>query len=504
MTYAVTNNIRPIIWTIAGSDCSGGAGAQADVLTIHNLGGHACSVVTCITAQNSQGVSLVTPVDGNSFKAQLSALADDMPPVAIKIGMLASLEQVQILVTILARLKSNNADMLVVFDPVLSASVGGVSSPLGFDDLAELLSFVDVLTPNIPEAEAIARQPIKSYQDVKRAAKTLLTHGVKSVWLKGGHVQWLPGYQIDYWTDGEREIPLKSASVDTSFSHGTGCTLSSALCTVYGTEHPLEDALVVAKAYINQGLNYSYAVGHNGGTLARLGWPEDKHWQPRWFLEGELEGHAVEGFAGCGELKLGLYPVVDSASWIERILPWGVKTIQLRIKDPHALGLKEEITKVVALGREYGARVFINDYWQLAIEAGAYGVHLGQEDLLDANLEEIRKAGLRLGISTHGYAELLRAMALQPSYIALGHIFPTQTKDMPSAPQGLERLRVYQKWVGADYPTVAIGGIKAHNAAQVLEQGVSSFAVVTAITEAAAPEKSTLALMELFHENHCE
>lgn len=134
--------------------------------------------------------------------------------------------------------------------------------------------------------------------------------------------------------------------------------------------------------------------------------------------------------------RLGLYPVVDSVDWIARLLDWGVSTLQLRIKDPQATDLEQQIQQAIELGRRYQARLFINDYWQLAIKHGAYGVHLGQEDIQTADLDALRQAGLRLGISTHDAAELAEALALKPSYVALGHIFPTQTKEMPSQPQG--------------------------------------------------------------------
>ncbi|VFS63685.1 Thiamine-phosphate synthase [Raoultella terrigena] len=138
--------------------------------------------------------------------------------------------------------------------------------------------------------------------------------------------------------------------------------------------------------------------------------------------------------------RLGLYPVVDSVVWIERLLKAGVRTIQLRIKDKREADVEDDVIAAIALGRQYHARLFINDYWQLAIKHQAWGVHLGQEDLETTDLNAIRHAGLRLGVSTHDDMEIDVALAARPSYIALGHVFPTQTKQMPSAPQGLEQL----------------------------------------------------------------
>ncbi len=194
--------------------------------------------------------------------------------------------------------------------------------------------------------------------------------------------------------------------------------------------------------------------------------------------------------------RLGLYPVVDSVAWIERLLAAGVKTIQLRIKDKQDDEVEADIIAAVALGRRYDARLFINDYWRLAIKHQAYGVHLGQEDLESTELELIRAAGLRLGVSTHDNMEIDVALAARPSYIALGHVFPTQTKQMLSAPQGLEQLGSHIERL-ADYPTVAIGGISLERAPAVLATGVGSIAVVSAITQANDWQAATAQLLQL-------
>ncbi|WP_109420355.1 thiamine phosphate synthase [Proteus terrae] len=196
------------------------------------------------------------------------------------------------------------------------------------------------------------------------------------------------------------------------------------------------------------------------------------------------------------EKKLGLYPVVDSIEWIERLLKTGVTTLQLRIKDKQPNDVEQEIVEAIKLGKQYHARLFINDYWQLAIKHHAYGVHLGQEDLDIADLDAIKKAGLRLGISTHDETELQRAKALRPSYIALGHIFPTTTKDMPSKPQGLKALK-HQVEQTSNFPTVAIGGISLERVPDVVATGVGSVALVSAITKAPDWQQVTRKLLEL-------
>ncbi|PRD12504.1 thiamine phosphate synthase [Pantoea coffeiphila] len=196
------------------------------------------------------------------------------------------------------------------------------------------------------------------------------------------------------------------------------------------------------------------------------------------------------------DARLGLYPVVETVEWIARLLDFGVRTIQLRIKDRQDDEVEQQIAEAIALGKRYQARLFINDYWRLAIKYQAYGVHLGQEDLDIADLDAIHAAGLRLGLSTHDDAELDRALAVEPSYIALGHVFPTQTKDMPSAPQGLAELaRHIQRLQGIS--TVAIGGISIDRVPAVLATGVGSVAVVSAITKAEDWQAATRQLLDL-------
>lgn len=197
---------------------------------------------------------------------------------------------------------------------------------------------------------------------------------------------------------------------------------------------------------------------------------------------------------------LGLYPVVDSVEWIERLLNVGVRTLQLRIKDKSHNEVRDDIQRAIALGKQHDARLFINDYWQLAIELGAYGVHLGQEDLETADLQAIHKAGLRLGLSTHDEHELAIAKSVRPSYIAIGHIFPTETKKMPSSPQGLEALKSMVE-ATPDYPTVAIGGISIERVPDVVATGVGSVALVSAITKADDWRSATKTLLSLV-ENH--
>ena len=192
--------------------------------------------------------------------------------------------------------------------------------------------------------------------------------------------------------------------------------------------------------------------------------------------------------------RIGFYPVVPTADWVQRLLGWGVRTIQLRIKtvDHAPEQIAAEVRAAIEAGRAVpGAQVFINDHWRLALAGGAFGVHLGQEDLGVADIEALRSAGLRLGLSTHTPAELARAHAVRPSYLAIGPIYPTTLKKMPYEPVGLERLAL---WLpeAAPYPVVAIGGISLERLPGVMACGVDGAAVVSAVTLAADPGQAVL------------
>lgn len=189
------------------------------------------------------------------------------------------------------------------------------------------------------------------------------------------------------------------------------------------------------------------------------------------------------------------YLIVDSADWIERLVPIGVKLVQLRMKDQTEEALRAHIRRAKAVCAWHGCQLVINDFWRIAIEENCDFVHLGQEDMAVADLPAIRNAGLRLGLSTHDEAELKTALAAKPDYLALGPIWPTILKQMPWAPQTPERLPLWKQEIGAR-PLVAIGGLTPDRAKIVLEKGADSAAVVTDITQNPDPEARTLEWLE--------
>ena len=246
-------------------------------------------------------------------------------------------------------------------------------------------------------------------------------------------------------------------------------------------------------------------IAHDAQVLAHA-------WQSRWERTGsttpaiwptvaqdfglQARPHAAP-FAACPQ-QLGLYAVLPDAAWVGRMARAGVPTVQLRFKSDDTAAIAREVLAAVQAVQGTGALLFINDHWREAMAAGAYGAHLGQEDLdalSAAQVQELRQSGLRLGVSTHGYAEMLRADAVQPSYIALGAVFPTTLKRMATVPQGMARLAAYVALL-RDYPTVAIGGIGQEQFAGVLATGVGSIAVVRALVNAPDPEATAAQLLK--------
>jgi thiamine-phosphate pyrophosphorylase len=182
-----------------------------------------------------------------------------------------------------------------------------------------------------------------------------------------------------------------------------------------------------------------------------------------------------------------VYPIVDSAAWVGRLLPLSVRLVQLRIKERSREALRAEVRAARALCAAAAAQLVVNDYWEIALEEACDFVHLGQQDLAGADLKALRRAGVRLGVSTHDEAELERALSIAPAYVALGPIYPTLLKAMPWQPQGLARIGEWKRRIGA-MPLVAIGGLTLERLAAVFAAGADAAAVVTDIVRSEDPE----------------
>ena len=191
------------------------------------------------------------------------------------------------------------------------------------------------------------------------------------------------------------------------------------------------------------------------------------------------------------------YPVVDSVAWVTRLAALGVGTVQLRAKDLDDSRSLQLVSDALAAIKGTNTKLVVNDYWRAAVVAGARHLHLGQEDLADADLQAIRDAGLTLGLSTHDDEELEHALRAKPDYIALGPIFPTTLKSMRFAPQGIAKITEWKKRIG-DIPLVAIGGIKLEQAPAIFAAGANSIAVVSDVTQNADPDTRVRAWLRTF------
>jgi hydroxymethylpyrimidine/phosphomethylpyrimidine kinase len=251
------------VLTIAGSDSSGGAGIAADLKTFQAVGCHGACVVTAITAQNSRGVQAWLPVPAALVRAQLESILDDLRPEAIKTGMMATAA----IVRVVAEVLSERSPTTVVCDPVLASSSGHT---LVEDDAAAavrelLIPLATVVTPNVPEAEALTGRTIQSVDDAIAAARDILGWGVRAVVLKGGHLAAEPG--TDLLVSEDRVTHLPGAWIASTNTHGTGCVFSAALASQLARRYSMEDAVRYAKGFTTDAIRHGYPTGRGSGVV---------------------------------------------------------------------------------------------------------------------------------------------------------------------------------------------------------------------------------------------
>ncbi|KAJ1454753.1 Phosphomethylpyrimidine kinase-domain-containing protein [Pelagophyceae sp. CCMP2097] len=489
---------RPIAWTIAGSDSGGGAGVEADLRAFHALGVHGCSVVTGLTAQNTLGVFGVAVTPAAHVRATLAALEVDLAPDAVKVGMLCTAATAIEVADYFEARKPKHCR--VVVDPLLASSSG---TKLIDDEgravvLSRVLPRCDVLTPNAREAEQLlgwAAGAISAPADVRRAAAALVEQTkAKSILLKGGHWDADTAWCRDYFYDGNAAWWLASPRLEDAVAggaHGTGCVLSSALAAALASGAPMLDALVVAKGVCHAAIANAPKLGAGApAALASQTWPVQGDACPTLRRDvPAFDSFFADNAAfppptldGCA--AMGLYAIGDSASRCEELFDLGVSDVQLRVKDQSLDDVDAAVVSCVSAARRCNKRLWVNDHWRLAAKHGAYGVHLGQEDLeaaTPADLNELLESGLRLGLSTHCESELALALQLRPSYVALGPIFGTTSKSVPFSPRGVDMVSRWRALLPPTTPLVCIGGITLDTAASVVRAGADSIAVISAL-----------------------
>ncbi|UTA49016.1 bifunctional hydroxymethylpyrimidine kinase/phosphomethylpyrimidine kinase [Simiduia sp. 21SJ11W-1] len=477
---------RPVVCAIGGIDPSGHAGLLADLRTLADLGCHGSAIPTSITLQNGHSCHSAEPLAQPGISELWRTLAADTPARAVKVGLICNSAQFEAI----SACQRANAHLPWVQDPVSSASQN-----LRVLARTRLLPGA-VFTPNLPELAAWAgldEQALACPKTLTASANKALAAGAQAVWVKGGHgaqANWVDSY----FCSSNQQFWLRSPRLNAPHSRGTGCVLASSLAAFLAHGKALADAVVLAHAYVYRGLRLGQPVGTAPGPVAQTGEPQALEDFPLCLTQAQYETlHAGVGtppFAPCPEP--GLYVLVDSLPWLRRLLKSGVRTLQLRIKNLQASERLQVIKQAIALGRAHKAQVYINDYWEDALALGAYGVHLGQEDLADTDLPALARAGLRLGISCHSEYEWCRALACQPSYLALGAAFTSHTKAVPVLePRDLQH---WHRLLRPRLPVVVIGGINAHTLPRLLPMGVQSVAVINAVTRAENPEAAVRGL----------
>jgi len=511
---------RPVVWTIAGTDSGGGAGIQADTRAFDAFGVHAACAVAAITAQHSVAVTHIEPVAPSLLDAQLAALAEDMPPDAIKTGLLGSVENLRVVVDWVRRLRARGPDrpLALVVDPVFGATTGApfADAALRAAYRDELLPLATLATPNLAEARALVDDGARL--DAPELARAWRGFGVRAVAVTGGDADRLSaddlarpvdaqlrerlaeidaraGWACD-WLDSAHGLPasgwLTSARVETPHNHGSDCVFAAAAAAALAHGFVAADAVALAKMATREGLRHAYAAGAGAGPVSpRAGFATRLDNLPTFGAPpaGPTRNANGPGFAAMPEHTRGLYAIVDSAQWVARVLAAGVRVVQLRIKEADPQALVREIRGAVALARAAHATLIVNDHWALALELGATGVHLGQDDLAGVDFAALRGAGLLLGVSTHSVLEVCRARALRPSYVACGPIHATALKQMPWRPQGDANLAYWCRLLTGT-PVVAIGGMDAPRARSAMLAGAWSVAVAGAIVRSERPAEA--------------
>ena len=498
------------------------------------------------------------------MRAQLDALYSDLPPDAIKIGMLGNEETINCVGDWLDDILgdggggSSSADdpPLVVLDPVMIATSGDRLITEGAQNcmIRRIFKHAAILTPNRFEAESLVGKKIDTADGAMKAADEILAMGCRSVILKGGHdmvtttkaseangVNATNGYAQDYFLsrgeadreagprlcDGDRGVWLRSSRYDSSHTHGTGCTLSSAIASLLGigrvarenedgrgAEKEIRpvDAAVVAKAYVTKGIGKGVGIGKGPGPVVHTHFPCEPSYFPELLPSREMaETAGVAPFKAMAPADFGvLLPIVDSLAWVKKLTKCRKVThIQLRIK---GVDSAEEVDKIIeeaqGLCKQAEVKLWVNDFWESAAKHRTFGVHLGQEDLARCadrgGLEVLQKSGLALGVSTHSYGELSAALGVRPSYISFGPIFGTKSKKVAFEPQGLELVKKWRGIIGPDTPFVVIGGINSISAgADVFRAGADCVAAIGAITKGGLDDSNDVDKVFLEWEENC-
>lgn len=472
----------PRLLSIAGSDSGGGAGIQADIKTAAALGVYAATALTAVTVQNTRGVAAIHPLPPSTVASQIAAVLDDVGADAVKTGMLGTAEIVAAVADELNLRRARGILPPFVLDPVLVATSGDALAATGVADAVctLLLPLATVVTPNVAEAAALlGRKESDLFPLAARvaAAADLVSLGAAWALVKGGHAD--DGASVvDVLHDGVRPRLLRGRRVDTRASHGTGCTLASALASGLARGLSVPAAAVSAKAYVSGVLAASAGVGEALGGGPQ--WPMNHA-----FATTDWRRPAA-AWPVATPPDYRLYVVTDpaldaaagrtAAAGVAAAVRGGATIVQVRAKDASPASLVDDAIACVAAAGS-SAPVLVNDRVDAALGAGAAGAHVGQSDLPAPAARTALGHGRLLGVSVKTAAQAVAAQAAGADYVGAGAVFPTGTKE--ASVIGLAGLAAIAAAV--HIPVVAIGGINADNAGACIRAGAAGVAVVSAV-----------------------
>ena len=485
--------------TIAGSDPSGGAGIQADLKTFSALGVYGATAITAITVQNTQSVKYVHKLPPQVVYDQIVAVMEDVTVDAVKIGMVNDAETLDAIVRALTAYRPK----FLVVDPVMVSTSGcALMQPDALAIMKErLLPMADLVTPNLPEAWTLAGTDTS----VDDAAQAILRLGVKALLIKGGHAEGntKTDYLYIYKGEGVKRVEFTAETVDTPNTHGTGCTLSSAIAALLACGNGLEDAVRQAKEYLTEALKAGADVHVGCGHGPVCHFYADRVMR--------LCGYKVVPFNRITLKPYNLktasrlqfithftdkYSYYDSAMMA---LEGGCRWIQLRMKD----ACEDEIERVARLilpeCRRKGAVFVIDDHVELALRVGADGVHLGKNDMPVDEARRLAGDGFIIGGTANTFEDVQRLAAQGANYIGCGPFRFTTTKKNLAPMLGLEgykRILSQMKECGIGLPLVAIGGITSDDIPQLMAAGVSGIALSGSVLRAEQPVEEMRKVVE--------
>lgn len=485
--------------SIAGSDCSGGAGLQADIKTISALGCYASAVVTAVTVQNTLGVKTVHAVPADIVGQQISAVMTDIKPRAVKVGMLDNKEIVESVATTLKDYYSE--DVPIIVDPIMVSTSG---KHLLDDDAVEVLKsrlfpLTTLITPNIPETEALTGIKLQDAKSYKDAALKLFSYGCRNVLIKGGHKQGDNMTDYLFMKDNNNQISVWSFSspkVITRNSHGTGCTLSSAIVALLSRGCILTDAVRRAKEYLTNALaeGKDVEIGNGHGAV-------DHFFNPEKLIKHSYISRYKHRLPSsvCLQYITHKNDHFDYVSGAIEALKGGCRWIQLRMKgatDEEVIMAAKQLESVC---HKLGAIFILDDRVHLVAEVNADGVHLGRNDMPISEARQLLGNGKIIGGTANTIEDIDRIWQQGADYIGCGPFRFTTTKQK-LAPvlgfEGYQRIVNGMRWRQIDIPIVGIGGIKVAGVQKLIATGLSGIAVSGAILNSSNPQNTTKSFIQ--------